>query len=80
MTELIRQYERDISLLRGRLAELRERAAHGGEDDALRERTELLQQEMYELMYQTAVMRRRAGPKPVTPSLAALTRAGDAAC
>ena len=25
MTELIRQYERDISLLRGRLAELRER-------------------------------------------------------
>ena len=85
MTKLIRQYERDINALRGRLEVLRELAKRGGIDERqeLQRRIELIQTELYELMYQTARMRSIAGPKPITPSLAARRRTfpgGDAAC
>ena len=84
MTELIKQYERDIELIRGRIAELKmkEREQCGPEDGSLRDRIELLRDEMYELMYSAALMRRVTGPKPITPSTAALLlkEVGDAAC
>ena len=84
MTELIRQYERDIETIRRRITELKQRSVSSRSDDegSLRDRIELLQDEMYELMYSAALMKRVTGPKPITPSSAALLAkaAGDAAC
>ena len=81
MTELIKQYERDIELIRGRITELKE-SGIPDEAGSLRDRIELLQTEMYELMYSAALMRKETGPKPITPSTAALMAkaSGDAAC
>ena len=84
MTELIRQYEKDIELIRGRIKELKTEAGsvtNADNEGSLRDRIELLQTEMYEMMYETAVMRRKTEPKPITPSMAArMAAAGDAAC
>ena len=83
MTELIRQYEKDIELIRGRITELKEksRTQSSTEDGSLHDRIELLRDEMYELMYSAALMRKVTGPKPITPSAAALMKGvGDAAC
>lgn len=84
MTELIRQYESDIEQIRGRITVLkvRCRARSYEEDDSLRERIGLLEEEVRELMYSLALMRRTMEPKPVNPSFAALMAeaAGDAAC
>ncbi len=85
MTTLIIQYERDIKNIRRRLSELK---AHCNDQmnveelNLLHGRIELLETEMYEMMYSLAGMRRLTAPKPPTPSMAAcisLTE-GDAAC
>ncbi len=81
MTELIKQYERDIAMIRGQITELSARKG-SEEEGSLRDRIELLRTEMYELMYSVALMRKETGPKPITPSMAALMSkaSGDAAC
>ncbi|MBR4554756.1 MAG: hypothetical protein IKO27_04090 [Ruminococcus sp.] len=82
MTELIKEYERQIEAVRRRSAELKRRmllTTDIDEINSLRSRTELLEEEMYELMYSAALMRRNVAPKPITPSFAA-RMAGDAAC
>ncbi len=84
MKELIRQYEHDIETIRGRIAQLKEdsrRRMDTDELNELRSRTELLETEMYEMMYSAALMRRITAPKPPSPSYAArqTAAAGDAA-